>query len=93
MNKTKTFAFWVCLIVSVGLFIGGFFVPPMGVIDGSVLKAVGILFGFGALGQAPVLIESLERAKFTKGDMTIEVSKGNKHNHQPQMPGEYEDTH
>ena len=92
MNKTKTFAFWVCLIVSVGLFIGGFFVPPMGVIDGSVLKAVGILFGFGALGQAPVLIESLERAKFTKGDMTIEVSKGNKH-HQSQMPGEYEDTH
>ena len=77
----KTTAFWVCLIVSVGLFIGGFFVPPMGVIDGSVLKAVGMLLGFGTLGQAPVLIESLERAKFTKGDMTTEVSKGNNPNH------------
>ncbi len=92
MEKTKTLAFWVCLIVSVGLFIGGFFVPPMGVIDGSVLKAVGMLLGFGTLGQAPVLIESLERAKFTKGDMTIEVSKGDRHSHhQPSMPGEYED--
>ena len=77
----KTTSFWVCLIVSLCLFIGGFFIPPMGVIDGSVLKAVGMLLGFGALGQAPVLIESLERAKFTKGDMTIEVSKGNKPNH------------
>lgn len=88
----KTTAFWVCLIVSVGLFIGGFFVPPMGVIDGSVLKAVGMLLGFGTLGQAPVLIESLERAKFTKGDMTIEVSKGNTPNqHQYQEENENTD--
>lgn len=87
----KTTAFWVCLIVSVGLFIGGFFVPPMGVIDGSVLKAVGMLLGFGTLGQAPVLIESLERAKFTKGDMTIEVSKGNGPNHH-QYQAENENT-
>ena len=78
MNK-KSIAFWVCLIASVALFIGGFIVPPMGVIDGSVLKAGGMLLGFGALAQAPNLIESLERAKFTKGDMTIEVSKGKDH--------------
>jgi hypothetical protein len=76
----KTFAFWVCLITSVGLFIGGFCVPPMGVIDGSLLKAVGLLLGFGTLGHAPILLESLKSAKFTKGDMTVEVTKG-KHNH------------
>lgn len=75
----KTTAFWICLIVSVGLFIGGFFVPPTGVIDGSVLKAVGMLLGFGALGQAPVLLESLKSAKFTKGDMTVEVTRGKHH--------------
>lgn len=91
MNKTKTFAFWVCLIVSVGLFIGGFFVPPMGVIDGSVLKAVGMLLGFGTLGQAPVLLESLKSAKFTKGDMTVEVTRG-KHHHQPPIDEEYENS-
>lgn len=73
--KKKSIAFWVCLLASVGLFIGGFLVPPMGVIDGSILKAGGMLLGFGALAQAPNFIESLERAKFTKGDMTIEVSK------------------
>jgi len=74
----KSTGFWVCLLVSVVLFIGGFIVPPMGVIDGSVLKAVGMLLGFGALAQAPVLLESLNRAKFTKGDMTIEVTKDKK---------------
>ena len=78
----KTTSFWVCLIVSLCLFIGGFFIPPMGVIDGSVLKAVGMLLGFGALGQAPVLIESLERAKFTKGDMTIELEQAKKDRHE-----------
>lgn len=76
----KSVGFWVCLIVSVALFIGGFIVPPMGVIDGSVLKAVGMLLGFGALAQAPILLESLSRAKFTKGDMTIELEKHKKKN-------------
>ena len=38
--------FVICFFVSVGLFIGGFFVPPMGVIDGSVLTAVGELLLF-----------------------------------------------
>lgn len=78
----KTVAAWLCLIVSALLFIGGFCVPPMGVVDGSVLKAGGILLGFAALFQAPVLIESLgklSRAKFTKGDMTIEVEKKTEH--------------
>lgn len=77
--KKKSTAFWICLIASVALFIGGFLVPPMGVIDGSVLKACGMLLGFGVLAQAPNLIESLERAKFTKGDMTIEVTTDKDH--------------
>ena len=77
--KKKSLAFWICLICSTLLFIGGFLVPPTGVIDGSVLKACGMLLGFGALAQAPNLIESLERAKFTKGDITLELQKENKH--------------
>lgn len=81
----KTVAAWVCLITSVGLFIGGFLVPPMGVVDGSVLKAGGILLGFGTLFQAPYLIESLSklsRAKFTKGDLTIELEQAKKEHHE-----------
>lgn len=46
------YIFIVCLIIAASLFIGGFFCPPMGVIDGSVLKAGGILLGFAALGIA-----------------------------------------
>lgn len=73
MTFKKTIPFWITLIVSVGLFVGGFFVPPMGEIDGSVLKAAGILFGFAVLAQIPVIIQSAEYAKFTHGDTTIEV--------------------
>ena len=53
----KTIPFWICLIVSIGLIVAGFCVPPMGIIDGSVLTAVGILFGFASLAQVPVIIE------------------------------------
>lgn len=71
-NK-KTLPFWICLIVSVGLFVAGFCVPPMGEIDGSVLKAVGILFGFAVVAQIPTIIAAAEYAKITHGDTVIEV--------------------
>lgn len=38
--------FWIAFIVSIGLIVGGFFVPPMGIIDGSVLTGTGILSAF-----------------------------------------------
>lgn len=73
MTHKKTLPFWICLIVSVVLFVGGFCVPPMGVIDGSILKAVGILFGFAVVAQIPIIIETAEYAKITHGDTIIEV--------------------
>ena len=79
MNKReqhrKTIPFWICLIVSIGLLVGGFFAPPMGVIDGSVLTAVGLLFAFGTLAQIPIIIEVAGYAKFTSGNTTIEIAK------------------
>lgn len=45
----KNVAFWICLFFAIGLIVAGFFVPPTGEIDGSVLKAVGELFGFATL--------------------------------------------
>lgn len=78
MNKCeqrKTIPFWICLIVSIGLLIGGFFAPPMGVIDGSVLTAVGLLFAFGTLAQIPIIIEVAGYAKISSGNTTIEISK------------------
>ena len=39
-------AFWIAFIVSICLIVGGFFAPPLGVIDGSVLTSTGILSAF-----------------------------------------------
>ena len=69
----KTIPFWICLIVSIGLIVAGFCVPPMGIIDGSVLMAVGILFGFASLAHIPIIIEVAGYVRMTKGDMTIEA--------------------
>ena len=79
VRAKKTIPFWICLLVSIGLIVAGFCVPPMGIIDGSVLTAVGILFGFASLAQIPIIIEVAGYVKMTKGDMTIEA-KGIKQN-------------
>ena len=39
-------AFWIAFVVSICLMVGGFFTPPLGVIDGSVLTSTGILSTF-----------------------------------------------
>lgn len=72
------FEFWLCLITSIGLIVSGFFVPPTGVIDGSVLQAVGLLLGFATLAQLPVVLSSAKSAKITHGDTTIEVQNRKK---------------
>ena len=64
----------VLTIVSVGLIIGSFFVPPQGVIDGSILAAVGELFAFAALFMAWEAIDRGVDAKVTHGNTTIELS-------------------
>lgn len=66
--------FWICLVTSIGLIIGGFFTPPMAVIDGSVLQAVGLLLGFATLAQLPIVINSAKSAKITHGDTSVEIT-------------------
>lgn len=65
--------FWICLSVSVGLLVGGFFTPPQGVIDGSVLTAVGLLFLFASLGQLPLLIQG-RSVELKHGDTHLTLS-------------------
>ena len=69
--------FWLCLLTTIGLLVGGYFTPPMAVIDGSLLQAGGLLLGFATLAQLPVVIGSAKSATITHGDTTIEVE--NKH--------------
>ena len=69
------FTFLVCFFVSVGLIIGGFFAPPMGVIDNSVLTAVGELLLFPTLLYGFRTLELGYKVKFQKGETSIEVNK------------------
>ena len=68
----------VLTFVSVGLIIGSFFVPPKGMIDGSVLAAVGELFGFAALFAAWEAVDRGIDAKVTHGQTTIELNNPDK---------------
>lgn len=67
------YIFMVCLIISIGLFIGGFFVPPLGIIDGSVLTAAGILFGFAALAVAGQNLANGKDVIFRNGDTEVVI--------------------
>jgi hypothetical protein len=74
----REIAFYLCLIVSIGLFVGGFFVPPTGVIDGSILQATGILFGFATLAQIPGIISAAKSIKVQHGNTMIEATSKHK---------------
>lgn len=73
--KRKGFVFWLTLLTSIGLLVAGFCVPPTGIIDGSVLKAVGLLLGFATIAQIPIIIEVAGYFRMTKGDLVIETAK------------------
>ena len=69
--------FYLTLAISLLLIVGGFLLPPMGIIDGSVLTAVGELLMFGVLAQLPALINAARNGKsikLTKGDFSAEVT-------------------
>jgi hypothetical protein len=65
--------FVVSFFVAVGLIVGGFFVPPIGVIDGSCLTAIGELLLFPTLLYAFRALELGMKVKFQKGDTAIEI--------------------
>ena len=52
--------------------------PPQGVIDGSVLTAVGELFAFAALAFGGHAITLGYDLKIAKGDTTIDVNNNNR---------------
>ena len=74
----KNTAFWVCLSLSIGLIVAGFCVPPHGEIDGSVLTACGILFGFATLEVVHIAIRKGVDAKVKHGQTELTVGDLNK---------------
>jgi hypothetical protein len=65
----------VCFLISVILLIAGFLLPPMGIIDGSVLTAVGELLLFPVVIYAFRAIELGLEVKIQKGDTSVEIHK------------------
>lgn len=65
--------FYATTVSSIILVIGGFFCPPIGVIDGSVLTAVGLLLMFATVSKIPEAIKAGRTLKVTKGDFTAEL--------------------
>lgn len=66
--------FRITFVLSVVLIIGGFLVPPMGIIDNSVLTAVGLLLMFATIDRIPEVIKTGKNIKVTKGDFSVDMS-------------------
>ena len=75
--KNKLLSDWVILLFSIGLFVTSFFLPPKGVIDASVIAAVGetgILYIL--IFKLTDMIQSIKDGKYIKvkhNDTSIEV--------------------
>ena len=75
--KNKVLSDWIILLFSIGLFITSFFLPPKGVIDPSVLAAVGeIGVLYILIFKLQEMIQSIKDGKYIKvkhNDTSIEV--------------------
>lgn len=76
----KNPAFWVCLAISIAIEVAGFLVPPTGKIDGSVLTAVGELFGFATLEVVLIAIRKGVDANIKHGKTEVSIGDMNKPN-------------
>ena len=68
---------WLCSIIALGLIVAGFFVPPVGVIDGSVIQAVGEIIGIIAILEVPHCLEKMSHIQFKHNNTEINLSQDN----------------
>ena len=75
MIRMSTFS--LTLGISIVLMVGGFIVPPTGIIDGSVITSVGLLLLYAVIAQIPVIMKAVRDGKtirIQKGDFSAELS-------------------
>ena len=70
-------AFWATLITAIVLMITGFFMPPIGVIDGSVVAGVGMLILWPSLGLGARAIDEGRSAKLKTRHAVLTVGEDN----------------
>ena len=73
VSISTTIALWVCLLMTVAMFVASLFIPPKGVIDPSAFKAAGYLFAFAFLFELREAIREGLGVKLTKGDASVEI--------------------
>lgn len=73
VSTSTTIALWVCLTVTIGLFIASACIPPYCVVDPSMFKAAGYLFGFATLFVVREAIREGLGVKLTHGETTVEI--------------------
>lgn len=64
----------ILTITSILLIVGSFIVPPLGIIDGSVLAAVGELTGIGALWEFTKAMKRNVNAKVRIKEIELELN-------------------
>ena len=82
--------FFLCLAISIGLIVSSWFVPPMAVIDASVLAAVGEIFAFAALATVIEGIDKGQKATLNKGDMSLTIGKDKEEIENKELSDEYD---
>jgi len=65
---------WVAFGIAAVLMIVSFFMPPVGVIDDSVVMGAGVLFAFAGLFLGWHAVDKGMDAKITHRDTTIEIN-------------------
>lgn len=73
VNHNTWFA--ILTVTAIALIVASWFVPPMAVVDGSILAATGELLGFGALWTVVKAIDKGTPASMSHGGTTISVNQ------------------
>lgn len=67
-------AFWLCLIVSIGLMVTSFFLPPIGIISSSSMAGSSILWAYGALASFNAALDRGVDAKVKHGETELSIT-------------------
>lgn len=73
VSISTTIALWVCLVMTIAMFVVSLFIPPWGVIDASIFKAAGFMFAFASLFELREAIREGLGVKLTHGETTVEI--------------------
>lgn len=65
--------FFICLFTSIVLLIASFVLPPLGIIEPSVLAGTGELFAFATLGSIVAAVERGKKATLSKGNVNLTI--------------------